>query len=260
MGGSKGTSSGGTGGVSSLSFIPGLLANAFLGTGLAAGPSGFQVNEGGGPSDILGGQGAQFDPNALFSNLLDLGNPNINQGVGGAQDLLGFGQQGAGAVAGTAFGSALPTLQEGLETGFKPDLQPIIDAKQREFFRDIVPGIQQQNVFANEGGAFGTDVTGQLFNAGKDLSVELGGLETGLQQQAGQTRADLAGVSGTLLGQLQNLPFEGGFGALDLGEQLALQGTSGGRQAQLLQLLSGLDPSQPIQSQASKSKSSGGGV
>jgi len=244
--------------VGSLSFVPGLLANFFLGTGLAPNQGGFQSVGADNQFNVLGA-GGQGDPQALLSNLLDLGDPNINQGVPGAQSFLNFGQQGAAGAAGVGLG-ALDTLSEGLETGFKPDLQPIIEAEQRRFFDEIVPGIQQQNVFANEGGVFGSDVTGQLFNAGKDLSVELGSLETGLQQQAGQTRANLTGLSGNILNQLQNLPFEAGFNTLNLGEQLVLQGTAGGRQAQLLQLLSGVDPAQPVSGQTSSSKSKGGGV
>ena len=249
----------------SLSFIPGLLSNFFLGTGLNATRDGFQITNAENPKQASGnlfaGQGAQADPFDLLSNLLGLTDPNINQGVGAAQSMLGLGEQfsaGAAQVGANAAG----TLQEGLDTGFKPDLQPIIEARERDFFRNIVPGIQQQNVFANEGGAFGTDITSQLFDAGKDLSVELGGLETGLQNQAADRRSQLTGLSGSLLGQLQNLPFEGGFNALNLGEQLALQGTEGGRQATLLQLLTGIAPSNPVQGQTSsnKSKSAGGGI
>jgi len=262
MGGNKGSSDGESS-LGSLSFIPGLLSNYFLGTGLNATQDGFQITNAENPKQARGnlfaGQGAQADPFDLISSLFSLSDPNINQGVQGAEGLLGLGQQFAGGAAQVG-ANAAGTLQEGLDTGFKPDLQPIIESRERDFFRNIVPGIQQQNVFANEGGAFGTDITSQLFDAGKDLSVELGGLETGLQNQAADRRSQLTGLSGSLLTQLQNLPFEGGFNALNLGEQLALQGTEGGRQATLLQLLTGLQPSGPVQGQTSSSKSKGGGV
>ncbi len=257
MGGSKGKSDSETLPAGTFSFIPALLAQAFLGTGIGLNDQGFRSSSPG--KGNVSRTDASLDPNQLLSSILDLTNPDINQGVGAAENLLGLGSQFAQGAAQVGAG-ALGTLQEGLDTGFQVDLDPIIESRQRDFFQNIVPGIQQSTVFANEGGAFGTDLTGQLFDAGKDLSVELGGLETQLQSDAAQRRADLTGISGTLLGQLQDIPFQGGFAALDLGEQLALQGTEGGRQAQILQLLAGINPSQPIQGQKSSSKTSGGGV
>lgn len=252
MSGQKGTSSGESQG-GSLSFLPAFLAQQFFGFGIRAKKGLIQTTGRPNPSK------ATLDPQDLIKNLFDLADPSFNQGVGGAEELLGLAGD-VGQRATQSLGGAFDTLDEGLETGFKADLDPIIQARQRDFFRNIVPGIQEMNVAANEGGAFGTDVTGQLFDAGKDLSVELGALETGLQTEAGRTRASLAGISGNLLSQLQGIPLLQGGGMLDLGEQLGFQGTAGGRQAMLLQMMSGINPAAPVTTSENKSKTGGGGI
>ena len=259
--------------LTSLSFVPGLLGQAFLGTGLGVDEGGFKILQSSagqipGPKgkgmvdsgNVLSGVDAQ-DPNSLINHITDLLNPNINTGVGPAQGLMGLGNLGSLLTSATGFGNVLSNLDEGLKTGFKPDIQPVIDAATRGFFGQIVPQLGQGNVALKEGvGPFDTDLSSQLLSAGTDLATDLGALETQLQSQAAQTRADLTGISGTLLSQIQNLPFAAGGAALDLGEQLALQGTAGGRQAQLLQLLTGNVPATGSQGQVSENDGSRLGI
>lgn len=245
----------------SLSFVPGLLSNAFFGTGLQVGDAGFTTIGAGAPSDkasrkgklvLSPEQGGYLNPNDLISRLTDLSNPNINTGVAPAQGYLGLGNLGSLLTSATGFGGTLSNLEEGMRTGFKPDIQPVINAATRGFFGEIVPGLGQGNVALKEGvGPFDTDLSSQLLSAGTDLATDLGALETQLQSQAGQTRADLTGIAGTLLNQIQNLPYTAGQTSLDLGEQLVMQGTQAGRQAQLLQLISGQVPAQGVQGQSS---------
>ena len=244
---SKGQQEQTTGPTTSLSFVPGLLARSFLGTSLGVSDGGFQI---GGQNEARRGLGIganidpnTLDPNALVSNLLDLADPNANRAVGFAEGLLGLGQEGA--LAGVDFlqNDVLSQLKEGIQTGFQPDIEPVREQALRTFFQDIVPGLGQQNVALQEGvGPFSTDLSSGLLDAGADISTNLGALETQLANDAANRRADLLGISNLVAGNLSQIPFLAGSQALDLGEQLILQGTAGGRQAQLLSLLGGQVP------------------
>jgi hypothetical protein len=160
-------------------------------------------------------------------------------------------------------GGLQQNFKEGLNTGFKPDLQPIIDEATRGFFEDIVPQLGQSNVALQEGvGPFSTDLSGQLTGAGATLASQLGSLEVENQNRAADRRGEFMGLSSLITDQLFNAGPNAGRNMLDLGEQLALQGTVGGRQATLLQLLAGQVPSGPIQSSQSsnRSKTGQGGI
>ena len=264
----SGSGSGAPGPLTSLSFIPGLLSSAFFGTGLGLDDGGFRIQPEGAHPAVAnvfeGGEGplaGQLDPDTLLGNILDQLSPDFNTGVSGARDFLSQGLgQGSGVI--DAAGQATRTLSEGLETGFKPDLQPVIEAANRNFFEEIVPQLGEQNVALQEGvGPFSTDLSSSLLRAGTDLSTDLGALETQLQSQAGQTRASLAGISGTVLNQLGQQPFNLSSGALDAGAQVALEGTAAGRQSQLLQLLTGqINPVQGNQQGGSSSSGSKSGA
>ena len=211
------------------------------------------------------GTGGILNPFDLVSNLTDLINPAINPGIaGGLRGIQGgelgqffgnqllFGEGGIGA-----------TLGEGLETGFKPDLGPVISEASRRFFGEIVPQLGQSNVALQEGvGPFSTDLQSNLLQAGGTLASQLGALEVQNQNLAADRRGEFLGLSPLITNTLFNAPTDAGRNLLDLGEQLALQGTVGGRQATLLQLLAGQIPSGPIQASSSsnQSKSAGGGI
>ncbi len=292
-----------TGQTSSLSFVPSLLANAFFGTGIGLSEGGFtstgaqdffggfgsggQLNldqaahptsivdpftniaGGGGGSGGGGGDqgafGSLLNPTDLVSNLTDLVNPNINPGLAGA--LAGIQSGELGQLFGNNLlfgqGGVSDVFGEGLETGFKPDLTPVIDEASRRFFGEIVPQLGQSNVALQEGvGPFSTDLQSNLLNAGGTLASQLGALEVQNQNLAGDRRGELLGLSPLISNTLFNAGPDAGRNLLDLGEQFALQGTTGGRQASLLQLLAGQIPAGAVQSSAStnQSKSAGGGI
>jgi len=214
-----------------------------------------------GEGSVGGGQqGSLLNPFDLVSNLTDLVNPGINPAISGAAQNLQFSDLGNLLGNQLLTGDVAPTLQEGLQSGFKPDLQPIINEASRAFFSDIVPQLGQSNVALQEGvGPFSTDLLAQLANAGSALASQLGSLEVENQNRAADRRGELLGLSGLITDQLFNASTDAARNRLDLGEQLALQGTRGGRQATLLQLLAGQVPSTPIQSSTQKSGSKGGG-
>jgi hypothetical protein len=206
------------------------------------------------PSGI--GTNTLLNPYDLLSNITDLMNPNINPAIGGALSGLGASEQGSGLANQLLGGNIAPAFAEGLNTGFKPDLQPIIDEAKRGFFQDIVPQLGQQNVALQEGvGPFSTDLSSQLLQAGTDMQTQLGALETGLQERAGDRRSDLLSLSDLITNQLFNSNTDAARNRLNLGEQLASVGTVGGRQATLLQLLAGQIPSGPIQASRQGSSS-----
>ncbi len=209
------------------------------------------------PTALGLGQGGSLNPNDLISNIMDLLDPAINPGIGGGLQGLQLGQIGQQLSSDLLFGDVRDTLSEGLQTGLKPDLQPVIDEATRSFFQDIVPQLGQQNVALQEGvGPFSTDLSGQLLQSGSDLQSQLGSLEVQNQNQAADRRLAFEGLAPTITSLIANLPLQTGQGLINLGEQLALQGTTGGRQATVLQLLSGLQPSGPIQSSSQQSSAS----
>lgn len=235
--------------------------------GGSIGPGGIGVpgTGAGGFGGTDGTGGTQLNPFDLVSNLTDLINPAINPGLSGAFAGIQSGQLGQLAGNELLFGEGgiSSTLGEGLETGFKPDLQPVIDEASRQFFSEIVPQLGQSNVALQEGvGPFSSDLSGQLLNAGGTLASQLGALEVQNQNLAADRRGELLGLSPLLTDSIFNAGTNAGRNALDLGEQLALQGTTGGRQATLLQLLAGQVPTSAIQASASQnsSKNAGGGI
>ena len=227
--------------------------------------SSFFQSQGGDISGLPGGDSGGssqgfLNPGDLVSNLTDLADPNSNPGItGGLQGLLG-GQFGGQVGQNLLLGGIAPTFAEGLQTGFKPDLQPVIDEASRAFFSDIVPQLGQNNVALQEGvGPFSTDLSSSLVNAGGALASQLGSLEVQNQNLAGDRRNDLLGLSGLITDQLFNSSTNAGRNTLDLGEQLAQQGTLGGRQASLLSFLNQLMSGGPIQASSSSNQSKSGG-
>ncbi len=217
------------------------------------------------PESLGFGTGGFLNPFDLVSNLTDLINPAVNPGVSGALGGLAGGQLGQLFGNDLLFGEGGvgATLGEGLETGFKPDLQPVIDEASRQFFQDIVPQLGQSNVALQEGvGPFSSDLISSLTREGGALASRLGALEVQNQNLAGDRRSQLLGISPLVTNTLFNAPIDAGRNQLNLGEQFASQGTVGGRQATLLQLLAGQIPSGPIQasSQSNSMKSAGGGI
>lgn len=74
--------------------------------------------------------------------------------------------------------------QDLVDTGFRTDLQPIIDAELRRFERETVPGLAERFGSALSGSGFQTATS----DAAADLGVELGALQTALDEAAASRR------------------------------------------------------------------------
>ncbi len=74
--------------------------------------------------------------------------------------------------------------QELVDTGFRTDIQPVIDAELRRFSRETIPGVAER---------FGSALSGSGFQqataaAAADLGIELGALQTALDEAAAGRR------------------------------------------------------------------------
>lgn len=132
----------------------------------------------------------------------------------------------------------LPGAQELATTGFRTDIQPIIDQQQRRFERETIPQLREQ--FAGQTGTFSSDFLNAITNAGADLNTELGALQVELDEAAASRRA--SGIP--ILSQLQTgrlgLPISVGNDLFQAGQAFRQVDESlrpGARQLNLLQLL-----------------------
>lgn len=174
-----------------------------------------------------------------IAKLLD--SPNL--GAAGAE---GIGGGWADYLSGTVD----PTMREGLETGFRTDMDPII-AEARRNFRDVtMEDIKQQ--FGAQTGSFSSDFLASANRAGGAMESQLGAMQAQMDEAASNRRAGLLPMAG-IPGELAGL-------GLDLGAQYNLDATSGGRAATLLQMLGGLEPTAISRSPWQAQKGGGFGV
>jgi hypothetical protein len=152
------------------------------------------------------------------AKLLDL--PNLTAGA--ARDVLGGWQDYMG-------GTVMPTMEEGLQTGFRTDMDPIIAEAQRAFTEETVPQLKQQ--FAGQTGSFSTDFLGALAREGGTMQSQLGALQAQMDEAASNRRAGLLPMAG-IPGQLASM-------GLDLGAQYNLDATQAGRAATMLEMIRG---------------------
>ena len=158
---------------------------------------------------------------ADIAKLLD--SPNL-----GAEGARGIGGGWADYLSGTVD----PTMREGLETGFRTDMDPIIAEARRAFQEETIPQLKQQ--FAGQTGSFSSDFLASMNRAGGAMESQLGALQAQMDESASNRRAGLLPMAG-IPGELAGL-------GLDLGAQYTLDATSGGRAATLLQMLGGQEP------------------
>jgi len=218
-----------------------------------------KLGEGG--KDELSFANQAFGPGS-FESIADLLNPNQNIGTGFAQQTLESNTASGGLfenIDQLINNEFMPALQEGLNTGFRTDIDPIRQAEERRFQQESLPQLQEQ--FALQTGSFGSDFLNSAVQGRADIHTELGGLQSQLDEAAAGRRAQLTGVAPQLLqgaGQVgMNLAGSG----LNLGEQLILDSTAGGRQATILQMLAGLQPTSAIpRGNISSSSSKSGGA
>ncbi len=258
MGGGSSESSSAPAPASFLNPIGGVLNNLF-GVGTS-------VDSLGGIGLVQGGIGAgseQFANQAFgpgsFESIANLLNPNQNMGRFNAFNAL----QGSGDLFGNIdqiiSGQFLPSLAEGLETGFRTDIDPIRQQAERDFRRNTVPAIQEQ--FAQQTGSFSTDFLSSVTGAAGDIHTNLGALQSQLDEAASGRRTGLLGQAPGLLQGAGQVGMNLAGSSLNLGEQLILDATPGGRALTLMQILAGVQPTSAIpRGNISSSSSKSGGA
>lgn len=137
--------------------------------------------------------GFRFAPNILdfnaFAAIGDfLRNPIGLTGAG--QGALDFANSGVGAQNIQQFLGLLPdafsNLREGLNTGFRVDLDPIRQAALRQFENQTIPGIAEQ--FAGTTGVNSSDFGRALAGSAADINIDLGALQVGADEAAAARR------------------------------------------------------------------------
>lgn len=167
-----------------------------------------------------------FGPDS-FADVADLANYE-NLGAEGARGVMGGWDDYLSKVSGT--------LEEGLDTGFRTNMDPIIAEMQRIYRDETMPQIAQQ--YAGQTGSFSTDFLAANSRAGGAMGSQLGALQAQMDEAASNRRASLLPMAG--------MPAELASLGLQTGSQFELMGTPGGQQATLLQMLAGLQPTAAI--------------
>lgn len=167
-----------------------------------------------------------FGPDS-FANVADLANYE-NLGAEGARGVMEGWDEYLGKVSGT--------LEEGITTGFRTDMDPITAEMQRIYREETMPQIAQQ--YAGQTGSFSTDFLAANSRAGGAMGSQLGALQAQMDEAASNRRASLLPMAG--------MPAELASLGLNTGSQFELMATPGGQQATLLQMLAGLQPTAAI--------------
>ena len=242
-GGSSGSSSSGPAPASFLNPIGGVLANLF---GINAGVDslgGIGLKQGGLGLDNTG----QFASSAFgpgrFESIADLLRVD-NAGLGTAQAALGQSGNLFSSIDNLIQGQFLPALGEGIETGLRTDIDPIRQQAIRNFTQTTVPQIQE--AFAQQTGSFSTDFLNSITGGAADIETNLGAIQAQLDEAAAGRRQGFVNAAPGLLGQAGTTGFDIGGAALNLGEQITLDATPGGRALTLMQILAGLQPTSAI--------------
>ncbi len=182
-----------------------------------------------------------------FNILRNILNPTASNSLQG--DALGMGQMGTSAF-GDIFGSANSAVQEGLDSGFRTDMQPIIEAEKRRFSRETVPGLMEQ--YAGLTGGFSSATSSGLANAASDLGISLGSQQAQFDEAANNRRLQSLSVAQSIA----NLPFDVGNQSLGLGAQIQEDQYLSRPEIQLMRTLSNLFSLSPPTTGASGSSSS----
>ena len=195
-----------------------------------------------------------------FSSIRDLLLPQ-NLGTGGALQALSGQQQSVADIQDFLQGNVLGAAREGIDTGFRTDLDPIRRQAERQFSERDVPLIKEN--FAAQTGSFSTDFLNSITQGAAQLETDLGALQFQADEAAANRRTDLLPLAGTIAQGVGQIPLELGFQGLNLGEQVTLDTTPGGRALTLGQILAGLQPTSAIPRgniSSSSSKQGQGGI
>ncbi len=238
------------------------LANLF-GQGASFGPTGVMFGGpggggggGGGGGNFGGGSGGRglgnapegyFGPGfaqqafgsgdfSSLRNLLAPTNRNSLQEFAGA-----VGEQGIGGFQQayqSVLGPGTNAISEGLNTGFRTDMSPIVDVERRRFERETVPGLVEQ--YAGLTGGFSSDLHNSLANASADLGVTLGSQQAQFDEAANNRRLQALTVGPAAAQAIGSMPFQAGNEMLGLGSQLQEDEYLSRPEVQLMRTLSSL--------------------
>ena len=185
------------------------------------------------PADFLG-----------LRNMLAPTGRNILQELAGPIGMLGA--EGLGGIV----DSSQNALTQGLDSGFRTDMQPIIEAEKRRFSRETVPGLMEQ--YAGLTGGFSSATSSGLANAASDLGISLGSQQAQFDEAASNRRLQSMSVAPSIAG----MPFGLGSQALGLGSQIQEDQYLSRPEIQLMRTLSNLFSFSPPSSGGSGSSSS----
>jgi len=178
--------------------------------------------------------------NALQFAAEDIG----TQGIGGFQQAFD-----------SVLGPGTDAIREALETGFRTDLDPIIEAEKRRFSRETVPGLAEQ--FAGLTGGFSSDFQNSLINASSDLGVSLGSQQAQFDEAASNRRFQALSAGPAAASAIAGLPINAAQDTLNLGAQIQEDERQSRPEVQLLRTLSelfGLSPNVAGSAGTSESK------
>lgn len=134
-------------------------------------------------------------------------------------------------------------LLEGLETGFKTDVEPIREAAMYQLMNETMPALAEG--FAGTAGLASSDFARSLAEAGAGMETELGALETGLQENAAARRTEIAQAMPSLAATMLMTPSAWASGLAGTEAEMRQQeemASEGGRLYQSFLTMMGLDP------------------
>ncbi len=223
--------------------------------GYATGPGGF----GGGVGTVPAGGFAEqvFGPEdfGVLRNLLNPTSRNLLQDSAlpvGALGLDSFSQMYEALV-----GPGAGAIKEGLETGFRTDIQPIVDVEKRRFQRETVPQLMEQ--FAGLTGGFSSATSSGLAQAAADLGVTLGGQQAQLDESANARRMQALQFGPAAASAISSFPINAANDFLGLGAQIQEDQFLSRPEIQLMRNLTNLFSLSPPTTGASGSSSSKSG-
>ncbi len=140
-----------------------------------------------------------------FGSIRDLLQPQ-NLGTQGALQAL-FGNQASIAnIQDFLQQDVLGAAREGVNTGFRTDVSPLIRQAERQFTQRDVPLIKEQ--FAAQTGSFSTDFLDSITQGSAQLETDIGAFQFQADEAAAGRRADLLPLAGSIGQAVGQVPLE----------------------------------------------------
>ncbi len=207
-------------------------------SGNSPGQAPFPTPVGGGPASGMGFANQVFFPGD-FDSLSNLTKPTPRNELQDAA--LGLGVEGVEASQrgfANIEGPGNEAIREGLQTGFRTDINPIVAAEQRRFTQETVPNLVEQ--FAGLTGGFSSDLQAGLANASADLGVTLGSQQVQLDEAANARRLNALTVAPQAQQTISGIPGFTAQSALGLGSAIQEDQHLSRPEVQLLKTLSNI--------------------